>query len=292
MATVYLTEDAISQLNFIEREGLRPGRYTLPDFLIVGPPRTGTTWLHRNLQFHPQVYMANPKEIIFFDRLDQPEDFHFKSNRLEWYSSFFSLDWRQELRTLLANWRAFGLPYRIKARGEATASYVIMEEAKIREIFVLNPRTRIIAAVRNPVDRAWSDVKKHLASDLALKRHFDTKPFADIDFETFARFYTTNYMLRCGQFTENIARWKRVFGPEQVFVYAFRDIARRPRALLAEISQFLGVSRREHVFQRQLYQRVVHRITDLEMPEEHRRFLRDFFRDEIESLNQQYGFSF
>ena len=58
------------------------------DFLVVGPPRTAATWLHRNLNFRPQVYISAPKELIFFDRLDKPGGAHFRSNRLDRYSNF------------------------------------------------------------------------------------------------------------------------------------------------------------------------------------------------------------
>ena len=37
-----------------------------PDFFIVGPQRTGTTWLHAHLRFHPQIFLAEPKELFFF----------------------------------------------------------------------------------------------------------------------------------------------------------------------------------------------------------------------------------
>jgi hypothetical protein len=292
MANVNLDADLISKLEFIEKKDLRPGRYAFPDFLIVGPPRTGTTWLHRNLSFHPQIFMSSPKEIIFFDRLDKPGDAHFKSNRLEWYSEFFSISLSTQVNEILRNWRSFGAPYRIRTKGEATASYLIMEEAKINELRLLSPEIKIIISVRNPVDRAWSDLKKHLASRQAVELHFESKSFDDIDFETFARFYNTNYMMRCGQFTANIARWKRIFWKDQVLLYAFDDIAERPRALLEDIYRFLGISTRDCVFNADLYSKVVHRITDLEMPEEHKHFLSDMFREEIQSLNQAFGLSF
>lgn len=277
----------IARLNFINTEGLKPGRYPFPDFLIVGPPRTGTTWLYRNLNFHPQIYMSTPKEMIFFDRLDKPNDPHFHSDRLEWYSSFFSIGRTRQMRETLEDLWALRIPNRKK--GEATASYVIMEEPKIKEILTLNPDIKIIMAVRNPIDRAWSAVKRHLSVEEEAKKHFSSKKLADISFETFADFYTSDYMWRCGQFTENITRWKRIGGPNQVLVYIFDDITQRPRELLEDIYRFLGVSTRASVFNRDLYTRVIHRITEIEMPKAHREFLLNIFEDEIRSLNEMFG---
>lgn len=41
---------------------------TLPNFLHIGPDRAGTTWLHRALARHPQVFVPTAKEVLFFDQ--------------------------------------------------------------------------------------------------------------------------------------------------------------------------------------------------------------------------------
>lgn len=43
-----------------------------PDFLIIGPQRTGTSWLAENLRSHPQIFFTRPKELFFFDLLNKP----------------------------------------------------------------------------------------------------------------------------------------------------------------------------------------------------------------------------
>ena len=60
-----------------------------PDFLLIGPHRTGTTWLYRNLAEHPEVLVSEPKELYFFDRLKSPGDTRYCSNELGWYLRFF-----------------------------------------------------------------------------------------------------------------------------------------------------------------------------------------------------------
>ena len=62
---------------------------SFPDFLIVGPQRTGTTWLHANLREHQEIFLAEPKEIFFFNRLKTPDHPKFESNDLSWYLKFF-----------------------------------------------------------------------------------------------------------------------------------------------------------------------------------------------------------
>src|SRR3990172_4024171 len=60
-----------------------------PDFLIVGPQRTGTTWLHAHLRSHPEIMLAEPKELFFFSSLKTPDSPRFPSTELADYLRFF-----------------------------------------------------------------------------------------------------------------------------------------------------------------------------------------------------------
>jgi len=46
-----------------------------PDFLIAGPQRTGSTWLCTHLSRHPEIFVAGPRELYYFNRLNDPENF-------------------------------------------------------------------------------------------------------------------------------------------------------------------------------------------------------------------------
>ena len=144
----------------VPEEGISLERF--PDFLIVGPQRTGTTWLHAHLRFHPEIFLSEPKEIFYFSRLKTPESAKFQSDDLGWYLSFFRDPlWRRAAKTAIALWkyRAF---YHPRVRGEATASYAAMDRDVIAEIAALNPDIRVILMIRNPIDRAWSHARKDL----------------------------------------------------------------------------------------------------------------------------------
>ncbi len=66
-----------------EDAGVRLGRFkrekTLPDFLVIGAQKAGTTWLHHNLRLHPQIWMPEG-EVHYFDR--KIKDARFSD---EWY---------------------------------------------------------------------------------------------------------------------------------------------------------------------------------------------------------------
>src|SRR3974390_3472003 len=59
----------------------RGGR--LPDFLVVSPSKTGTSWLFEHLRYHPQIVVPPQKEVRYFDRLWRTHD-------IDWYCAQFA----------------------------------------------------------------------------------------------------------------------------------------------------------------------------------------------------------
>jgi Sulfotransferase family len=116
----------------------------LPNFVIVGAMRSGSTSLYKYLQVHPQVWMPR-KEIHFFDKR--------WDNGLDWYRDRF------------AGWS--GQP----AVGEATPTYLAETEALDRMAATI-PDAKLVAILRDPVDRAYSHYwMEHV-------RGRDDRPFA------------------------------------------------------------------------------------------------------------------
>jgi hypothetical protein len=104
------------------------GEQLLPSFFVIGPPRTGTSWLHEILR--QSAWLSNPtKETRFFDK-------HFHRG-LEWYGSHYR--------------EATGA----RRIGEIAPTYFASAEARER-IAVLIPRAKVVCTFRNPVDRVLS----------------------------------------------------------------------------------------------------------------------------------------
>jgi hypothetical protein len=79
----------LAQLHYVRVSDPSANLRRFPDFLIAGPQRTGTTWLHAQLRFHPQIFLSEPKEIFFFSRLADQRNPKFQSDDLVWYLRFF-----------------------------------------------------------------------------------------------------------------------------------------------------------------------------------------------------------
>lgn len=294
MPTVELTPNIISSLKHINTNGLKSGFYEFPDFMILGPQRTGTTWLQRYLIQHPDVFMPHLKELYFFNYLihKNTKGVNFKTDRLEWYSTEFNLTFIKYLQknwSLLKSFRTFKkLDYDLSnffkpvVKGEATASYAVMDQSLIHEVVTLNPNIKVVISVRNPIDRAWS----HASKDLISRK----RPLKSISFQEFKKFYTDDYMLRCGRYSEIIKNWRSALPEDQIFFSMFKDIAETPLKALEEVLNFLGLLPEKLLVK--LKDDPIHKIgrtSRHEVPEEHARFLTELFQADMRKTEEMLG---
>lgn len=278
-----LTADVRRKLRYVQVPEHLPPLAWFPDFLIVGPQRTGTTWLHAHLRFHPQVLLAEPKELFFFSRLKDPSHPKFRSNSLGWYLKHFRDSWPWWLyKSWFCLWH-YRERYRPLVRGEATASYAALEEDVIAEVVALNPSIKVILMVRNPVDRAWSHAKK----DLARNRG---RSLGEVTEAEFLAFFQEPYQLRCAQYVQNIDRWARWLRPQHLFVGLFDDIAFRPEELLLQVMRFLGV-RAAPKYVRADVRAPVNPTSSSGVPERYRRVLEDLLAADLAALRDRFGWT-
>ncbi len=99
-----------------------PSRF--PEFLIISPPKTGSTWLATRLRRHPELFVPDVKEIRYFSSL-------FKRLDLNWYLRHFS--------------SADG-----RVKGEASPSYCLLPVDRVRWILRLMPDVKLIFLMRRP----------------------------------------------------------------------------------------------------------------------------------------------
>src|SRR5205823_5545897 len=114
----------------------------LPTFLIIGAQKSATRWLRYNLGLHPDVYTVG-KEVQFF------------SNNKRW--TFLGVDWYREQ---FAGWS--GEP----VVGESTPSYMFYRHQPrlcAERIKSVIPDVRLVALLRNPIERAQSALAHHVA---------------------------------------------------------------------------------------------------------------------------------
>lgn len=192
----------------------------LPNFLIIGAAKSGTTALYHLIRQHPDVFMSKVKEPGFFANDDQYE------KGIDWYCHTY-----------------FRHAEGSKARGEASTRYLASNRAPHRVWEDLGPEVRLLAVLRNPVERAWSlywhlvrDGFEELTFSEALAREQDRIRDPDLIRTGSLHFaYVTSSL-----YAEQIQTWLRVFPREQLLVMLHEDLE-DPRAALRRVFAFLRV---------------------------------------------------
>jgi hypothetical protein len=214
--------------------GVRP----LPDALIIGAQKAGTTALYAYLRWHPQILGPSWKEVSYFDR---------RYGRGEaWYRGHFP----NELR--LRRVRRRGLEPIV---AEASTGYIFHPLAPERAQ-TLVPRARLIALVRDPVERAYSHYqhevalgRERLSFEEAIHRESERmegeleRMLADPGYFSYA-WWNYTYLAR-GRYAEQLERWLAAFPPEQLLVVPTDDLRDSPRETYSRVLEFVGAGRHE-----------------------------------------------
>jgi hypothetical protein len=205
---------------------------SLPDFLIIGAPKAGTTAVHAALTQHPEVFMSHPKEPKYWlcDEAPPPDwrgpgDRH---SQQEWV-------WRREDYERLFEPAAPG-----QMRGESTAFYLWNRGAH-RRIAEHLPNVKLIAVVRDPIDRAYSNWQ-HLWSDgLEPVSDFE-KAFALQSERVHAGWAPFWRYADLGLYGEQLAHLYQYVDPQRVLVLRYRTVVDDPRSAVDRACRFLGIS--------------------------------------------------
>jgi Sulfotransferase domain len=210
-------------------------RGLLPDFVIIGVQRGGTTTLYEDLLKHPGIRGAKVKEVHYFDnRYWNGED---------WYRKQFPTE-DEESKA-----EAAGTPF---ISGEASPYYIFHPHAA-RRMRLLIPNAKLVALLRNPVDRAYSHYSRRVkkgGETLGFEEALDAEEgrlkgelehmVADEHYNSY-RYRTCSYKAR-GRYSEQLEALYRVYPKEQVLVIKSEDLFEKPKETYAEVVAFLGAA--------------------------------------------------
>jgi hypothetical protein len=254
----------------------------LPDFLVLGGQRCGSTSLYDMLCGHPDVAPASHKEPHFFDNN------HLRGE--EFYRRLFPLQLQMRARERRQGRRA--------VTGEAT-TYYLAHPAVPARVRALLPDVRLIAILRDPVDRAYShyqlsvrEGREPLSFEEALAAEPDRlageheRLIADPSYRGVAhRFFS--YRSR-GRYIDQLERWWAEFPREQLLVLRSEDMFEDPRIVYDQLVTFLGL---DPDADRRTF-RARNRVSYDAMRPETRAELRGYFAEPNRALEQQTGRAF
>jgi hypothetical protein len=197
----------------------------LPDFLIIGAPKAGTTSLYHYITAHPNIFMTKPKEVNYFSGSDISKQnlFYadFKINTLDAYEALFSsADLGQ-------------------VKGEASVSYLFYNKVAQR-IWELIPSCKVIAVLRNPIERGYS----HYLMDYKLG--LVDLPYEDIVFKRGAHkklnLYHQQYV-ELGLYAQQLEKYFAFFPKEQIKIYTQEELKIDTVSVVEDLLDFLDVNK-------------------------------------------------
>jgi len=198
----------------------------LPDFFIIGAQKSGTASLSALLSSRPDVFMCRPREPMFFCRDDVVTHPHtFLANGDLWRS----FDWQGCRESLLdAYAELFSEAGPAQCAGEGSATYLPSRAVPERIASVL-PRAKLIALLRNPIDRAYSAYFHHLKNFRVVHTFEEQLKFEPWD------------ILETGNYYQHLERYLRFFPRQQLLVLPFEEFASNAQGVLDRVCTFLGL---------------------------------------------------
>jgi len=187
-----------------------------PDFLVIGGMRCGTTSLFDLLRRQSGIYMPQKKELHYFDHRNS------------------------DLPDLAKYLEMFAPASEAQICGEITPDYLTTPGCDVA-IHAVLPKIKLIAVLRDPVERAWShyqfsrfhSVETHSfnkALDLEEQRLAEMTDHSDIFF---------SYQQR-GRYVEHLRRFEVLFGKDQLHVLLLEELARNTSEVLVQLLEYLG----------------------------------------------------
>jgi hypothetical protein len=218
-----------------------------PNFFLIGTVKGGTTSLHRYLDQHPDIYLSPIKEVNYFSK-DDIDPNH------------FAKDYRHDIAIDLPKYLKEGMPYPVhiahvidkkdylklfskagnaSAIGEMSLSYMLYENTP-KKIFEIYPKAKIIAMLRNPADRAFSQYIMNLKQGKILENDF-IKEIVQDDEQKIKGWGANHQYLMIGKYYEQLKRYYSLFPKEQIKIFLFDDYLKNPESIVKEMFEFLGV---------------------------------------------------
>ena len=186
---------------------------SLPNFIIFGTRKAGTTSLYHYLWQHPEIYMSTLKGSRFFlyDPAEPERGKNLPIRTLEAYAKLF----------------AGADKKRAKAIGEASPTYINSSMAA-RRIKATLPNVRLIASLRNPVDRTYSRYQV----EMRYRRDADRIPLSVDNIPRWAD---------AGLYFKYLKHYFDIFDPSQIKIIIFEEWKTDPLAMLKDVYRFLEV---------------------------------------------------
>lgn len=262
----------------------------LPRILCIGAQKAGTSWLHENLALHPQVWVPPFKELHFFDYKFVEDSkgwakWHVRSNiRKLIKAGNLSAEYEAHLKSLTeepflnGNWykRVFSQMPAGMIGLDVTPEYCSLPEEGISFVRKFLKEPAIIYIIREPVDRALSQIKMNMRRK--------NLPYHDLD--SWMQAVDDPVVMSRGDYSSYIPRWDS--SGLKVLYLPFSQIGNNPSAFLKRIENFCGIDSA-------IYPKSAQRVfasEDIDPPDKIVSILEEKLAHQVEFLTKRFGADF
>jgi len=181
----------------------------LPEFVVIGAMKAGTTSLHRYFSMHPEISMPRKKELNFYN-VDRNWE-----NGIDWYLSYYDLDDRKRGESC-PNYSMFPtcekVPYRMKS---------------------LIPDAKLIYIIRDPVERMLSQIHHQWVTGV------ETRNIDDIVYDA----SDSICLIRYGKYHYQLDKFLQYYSLDQILVVTLESLELRPKSTMEQVFDFIGVDK-------------------------------------------------
>ena len=218
---------------------VRPSNYitsplrVLPDFFVIGVARSGTTSLFHYLGQHQNIRRASYDELGYFD-----ENFHLGLN---WYRSLFPTKFtKQNIQKKHKKFLTFDV-----------TPFYIYNPLVIKRIIEKFPNSKIIANLRNPIDRAYSNFNQGIQDNNDTKTTFEELVVKELDIIKNNKLDLNNMstlvdnfyelLLARGLYQMQLTPWYNSFPQNKILITSSEELSNNTNNVLKQIFNFLDV---------------------------------------------------
>lgn len=221
-----------------------------PDFISIGMSRSGTTFVYKILNYHPEIWLPPIKELHYFDnqhnkgRINEVSIRHFKKFlidflknkndvrsqiRFYWYKKYFFYKRTDEWYESLFDEKLD------KISGDYTPSYAHLDDSRIKKIKEINPKIKVIYVMRDPLDRVWSLIAKHFSRK-------KKKDLISVSLYSMIKHIEKNGIIEKSNYAEIIEKYEQNLPSGNIFIGFLEEIEEDPKKFIERLLDFLGVS--------------------------------------------------
>lgn len=268
-----------------------------PKFICIGAQKAGTTWLHRNLNQHPQVWLHPAKEIHYFDELflkekfiqkdrlillknlldNQVESSNVNYEKLKLFSEF-ALSHPKDDEWYLSLFQNMDKDC---IAGDITPSYSALPEVGVQHMQqLLGNEVKILYIMRNPIKRVWSQ--------LVMNKRQEIQNNQEVTTEEWLRLINSQSTKNRSDYKKTIEIYEKYFSSEQILYLFYDDICLNPMTFLKTVCHYLDIDYKEQYFNANV-EKVYNSNPKTQIPNEIGEILKKKYKDQELWIRQKFN---